>query len=66
MFDPDPSLALEPSDKNAYLSSTVPCVPVNAPALSMTATCTSSLDALFLVAKSDVPGAASNSFLYAH
>ena len=29
-------LAFEPNDLNAYLSSTVPCVPVNPPVLSIT------------------------------
>ena len=63
IFEPAASFAFEPSDKNAYLSSSVPCVPVNLPDLSMTATWTSSFNALFFVAKSEEPGAASNSFL---
>ena len=62
IFEPAVVLAFLPSDKKAYLSSKVPCVPVNLPCLSIIATCTSSFVALFFVAKSDVPGAASNRF----
>ena len=38
IFEPAASFAFDPRDKNAYLSNSVPCVPVNLPALSITAT----------------------------
>jgi hypothetical protein len=53
-------------DRNGYVSRTVPLVPVNAPFLSMIATCTSSpvcTPVVLLVKNDDVPGTASYSAL---
>jgi len=63
---PSDFLASDAFETNANFSKIPPCVPVQRPSSSITIICNSSFDPPTLAAYVEVPGAESNSPLYAH